>query len=107
MSSPNTVVNITNNNENKNTMNVTFDSVRKTIDSMTSLPEEDIEEIKNKISALEEIVNSKESKSKKWSKAKDIIKCMGNLTNRYGWIKSVRSHSRTHIKVFFKARMQI
>ena len=46
-------------------MNVTFDSVRKTIDSMTSLPEEDIEEIKNKISALEEIVNSKESKSKK------------------------------------------
>ena len=74
MSSPNTVVNITNNNENKNTMNVTFDSVRKTIDSMTSLPEEDIEEIKNKISALEEIVNSKESKSKKWSKAKDIIK---------------------------------
>lgn len=73
-SSPNTVVNITNNNENKNTMNVTFDSVRKTIDSMTSLPEEDIEEIKDKISALEEIVNSKESKSKKWSKAKDIIK---------------------------------
>ena len=74
MSSPNTVVNITNNNENKNTMNVTFDSVRKTIDSMTSLPEEDIEEIKNKISSLEEIVNLKESKSKKWSKAKDIIK---------------------------------
>lgn len=73
-SSPNTVVNITNNNENKNTMNVTFDSVRKTIDSMTSLPEEDIEEIKDKISVLEEIVNSKESKSKKWSKAKDIIK---------------------------------
>lgn len=73
-SSPNTVVNITNNNENKNTMNVTFDSVRKTIDSMTSLPEEDIEEIKDKIFVLEKIVNSKESKSKKWSKAKDIIK---------------------------------
>ena len=73
-SSPNTVVNITNNNENKNTMNVTFDSVRKTIDSMTSLTEEEIEEIKDKISVLEEIVNSKESKSKKWSKAKDIIK---------------------------------
>lgn len=74
MSSPNTVVNITNNNENKNTMNVTFDSVRKTIDSMTSLPEEDIEEIQKRIGEIEEIVNSKETKSKKWSKAKEIIK---------------------------------
>ena len=73
-SSPNTVVNITNNNENKNTMNVTFDSVRKTIDAMTSLTEEEIEGIKDKISVLEEIVDSNESKSKKWSKAKDIIK---------------------------------
>ena len=41
---------------------------------MTSLPEEDIEEIQNKIDEIEEIVKSKDSKSKKWSKAKGIIK---------------------------------
>ena len=41
---------------------------------MSSLSENEIEEIQSKINALEEIVNSKESKSKKWSKAKDIIK---------------------------------
>ena len=34
----------------------------------------EIEEIQNKINAIEEIVNSKDSKSKKWSKAKEIVK---------------------------------
>lgn len=71
---PSTVVNITNSNENNNTISVTFDSVREKVNGMTSLPDEDIEEIQKRINELEEIVNSKDSKSKKWSKAKEVIK---------------------------------
>lgn len=71
---PNTVVTITNTNQNQNTMTVSFDAVREKVNNMTSLPDEDIEEIQNRIDEIEEIVNSKESKSKKWSKAKEIIK---------------------------------
>lgn len=73
-SNPSTIVNITNSNENNNTISVTFDSVREKVNGMTSLPDEDIEEIQKRISELEEIVNSKDSKSKKWSKAKEVIK---------------------------------
>lgn len=66
--------NVENKNIINNTMNISFEDARKTINDMSSLPENEIEEIQSKINALEEIVNSKESKSKKWSKAKDIIK---------------------------------
>lgn len=66
--------NVENKNIINNTMNISFEEARKTINDMSSLPENEIEEIQSKINALEEIVNSKESKSKKWSKAKDIIK---------------------------------
>ena len=52
----------------------TLEKARETVNLMTSLPDEDIEEIQKRINELEKIVNSKESKSKKWSKAKDIIK---------------------------------
>lgn len=71
-SAPSTVVNIT--NTNSNSMTVTFDSVRDAVDNMTSLPDEDIQEIQNRIDELEEIVNSKATKSKKWSQAKGVIK---------------------------------
>lgn len=66
--------NVENKNIINNTMNISFEDARKTINDMSSLSENEIEEIQSKINALEEIVNSKESKSKKWSKAKDIIK---------------------------------
>ena len=55
-------------------MTVTFDAVREKVDNMTSLSDADIAEIQKRIDEIEEIVNSKESKSKKWSKAKEIIK---------------------------------
>lgn len=71
---PSTVVNISNSNKNSNSITVSFDAVRDSINSMTSLPYEDIEEIQNKINQIEEIVESKDSKSKKWSSAKEIIK---------------------------------
>lgn len=70
-----TITNTNNNtNENNNYVSVTFESVRDKVNNMTSLPDEDIEEIQKLIGEIEEIVNSKETKSKKWSKAKEIIK---------------------------------
>ncbi len=66
--------NVENKNIINNTMNISFEDARKTINDMSSLPENEIEEIQNKINAIEEIVNSKDSKSKKWSKAKEIVK---------------------------------
>lgn len=70
------VINNHNHNEATSSANVSisFEEVRKKIDNMTSLPEEEIDEFKNKIDEIEKIVNSKEPKAKKWSKVKDIIK---------------------------------
>ena len=72
--SPNTVVTITNTNQNTNTVAVSFETARETVNAMTSLPDEEIQDIQAKIDEIEEIVKSKDSKSKKWSKAKEIIK---------------------------------
>ena len=80
VSASGTVINFTtknennNTNENRNTISVSFDDVRRKIDSMTSLPYEDMEEIQAKIDELEKIVQSNDGRSKKWSRAKDIIK---------------------------------
>lgn len=80
MKSAGPVINLTtknenhNTNENSNTVSLSFDNVRAKIDGMTSLPYEEMEEIHAKIDALEEIVKSKDGKSKKWSRAKDIIR---------------------------------
>ncbi len=74
------VINVTNKNENRNfnenqnSLAISFDVARKKIEGMTSLPIEDVEEIQSKINELEQIVKSKNSRSKKWSLAKDIIK---------------------------------
>ena len=78
------VINVTttnenhNTNENSNAISISFDNARAKIDGMTSLPYEEMEEIHAKIDALEEIIKSKEGKSKKWSRAKDIIKWMAD-----------------------------
>lgn len=63
-----------NTNENHNTMMVTFEAARDAVSNMTSLPDEEIQEVKRKIDELEAIVESTDSKGKKWSRAKDIIK---------------------------------
>lgn len=70
---PSTVVNITNSNENNNTINVSFEKARETVNLMTSLPDEDIEEIQKRINELEKIVNSKESKSKNGQRQKTLL----------------------------------
>lgn len=66
-----TITNTNNNtNENNNYVSVTFESVRDKVNNMTSLPDEDIEEIQKRIGEIEEIVNSKETKSKSGLKQK-------------------------------------
>lgn len=75
----NVITTISNANENKNDINIhTFAEVREQVENMTSLPDSEIEEILSKISMLEEIVNSRERKSKKWETAKEIIKWVAN-----------------------------
>lgn len=70
----NITINNTNTNENHNSIDMSFNMARETINSMTALTNEEIEEIQKRINELEEIVSSKDSKSKKWSKAKEVIK---------------------------------
>ena len=70
----NITINKTNTNENHNSFDMSFNMARETINSMTALTNEEIEEIQKRINELEEIVSSKDSKSKKWSKVKEIIK---------------------------------
>lgn len=68
------MVQITNTNENKVDINISFSDVRKEIENMSALPDVEIEEILNKINELEKIVKSSDRKSKKWENAKGIVK---------------------------------
>lgn len=70
----NSSIEIHNNNSNVINMNVTFDEVRENIENMSALRDSEIEEILSKIDELEKIVQSKDRKSKKWERAKDIVK---------------------------------
>ena len=67
---------ITFNNSNhiETTINISFTEAKKQIESMSSLREDEIEEITSKIDEIERIVNSKDRKTKKWENAKEIIK---------------------------------
>lgn len=67
---------VTFNNTNQLTanINITFSEVREKIENMSALQDSEIEEILSKIEELEEIVQSSERKTKKWEKAKGIIK---------------------------------
>lgn len=68
------VVQINNTNENKVDFNISFTDIRKKIEDMSALPDNEIEEVLSKINQLEVIVKSSERKSKKWENAKEIIK---------------------------------
>ena len=68
------MVQITNTNENKVDINISFSDVRKEIENMSALPDTEIEEILDKINELEKIVKSPDRKSKKWENAKGIVK---------------------------------
>lgn len=63
-----------NSNENNNFVCISFDGVRQQVENMSSLTEDKIKEIVDKINEIEKIVESPGRKSKKWEKAKPIIK---------------------------------
>lgn len=71
---PTTQVNV---NTNVN-VNVTFEQVRSQIEDMTSLTDEETNEILDKISKLEEIINSKDKKKTKWEKVKPVVKWLAD-----------------------------
>ena len=66
---PTTNVNVTTNVN----LSITFEQVRSQIEDMTSLTDEETQEIKSKLDELEKIVNSKDKKKTKWEKAKSIL----------------------------------
>lgn len=67
-------VNNTNTNVNSNSLNVkSFQEIRDQIEENTYLDDNSKTELMNKLSEIEDLCNSKESKSKKWSKAKAIL----------------------------------
>lgn len=70
---PSNNVNVSVHNANEVTLTVTFEETRQKIDNMTSLTEEETSEILNRLSILEEIINSGERKKSKWEKAKPIL----------------------------------
>ena len=73
-SAPSTVVQVTNNNENRIDVDISFNSVREKVKGMSALPEAEIDEILHKIDEIEDIVHSSDCKAKKWENAKNIIK---------------------------------
>ena len=67
-------INVHNTNTLSPVFNITFSEAKQKVENMTSLKDEEIDEIHAKIDELEQIVNSSDRKTKKWEKAKDIIK---------------------------------
>ncbi len=63
-----------NTNQVNSTINISFTDVKKQVEDMTSLKDEEIDEIHSKIDELEKIINSSVRRTKKWDMAKDIIK---------------------------------
>lgn len=66
---PSTQVNV-NNNIN---ISITFEEVREKIEDMTSLTNEETEEVLAKISEIEEVVKSNDKKKTKWEKIKPVL----------------------------------
>ena len=64
-------VNVTVNNEIN--INITFEQAREKVQDMTSLTDEQTQEILDKITELEKIISSKDKKKTKWEKAKSIL----------------------------------
>lgn len=64
---------ITNNNQNSMEVNLTFEQLRQKTESITSVSDEEIDEIIEKINEIENICKSNERKTKKWEKVKIII----------------------------------
>lgn len=66
-------VNVNVSNSNEINISVSFEDVRQQIEDMTSLTDEQTKEILNKITEIEEVVKSNESKKSKWEKVKPVL----------------------------------
>ena len=66
---PTTNLNVTTNVN----VSITFEQVRSQIEDMTSLTDEETQEIKAKLDELEKIVNNKDKKKTKWEQAKGVL----------------------------------
>lgn len=64
---------INNNNQNTMEVNLTFEQLRDRVENITSVNDEEIDEILDKINEIEEICKSNDRKTKKWEKIKKIL----------------------------------
>lgn len=67
------MVQITNTNENKVDINISFSDVRKEIENMSALPDAEIEEILNKINELEKLLNLQTANQKSGKMQKELL----------------------------------
>lgn len=70
---PNNNVSVNVNNTNEVNVSISFEDVRKQIEDMTSLTEAQTKEALDKVSEIESVVNSADSKKSKWEKIKPIL----------------------------------
>ncbi len=72
------LVELNNNNSIQNYINISFDEVRKNIASSGILPQEEIDDILERINELEEISQGSDTRNKKWSKMKGLLSWLGD-----------------------------
>lgn len=77
-------VNVTVNNEIN--INITFEQAREKVQDMTSLTDEQTQEVLDKITELEEIINSTDKKKTKWEKAKSVLVWLADKSFDVGMI---------------------
>lgn len=70
---PANVVNVNNTNTNSINIEISFDDARKQVEDMTSLTNEQTQEILDKISEIESICNDGETKKSKWERIKPVL----------------------------------
>ncbi len=64
---------INNNNQNTMEVNLTFEQLKDRVENITSVNNEEIDEILEKINEIEDICKSNDRKTKKWEKIKKIL----------------------------------
>lgn len=77
---PATQVNVTTNIG----VNITFEEVRSQVEEMSSLTDEQTQEILEKINEIEETVKSTDSKKSKWEKVKPVLKWLADKSYDVG-----------------------
>ena len=64
---------INNNNQNTMEVNLTFEQLKDRVENITSVNNEEIDEILEKINEIEDLCKSNDRKTKKWEKIKKIL----------------------------------